>query len=513
MSIPTRLTALLLLAVFLANGAFAAPDAPAAPPVAQPAAPPGDDGAGRILVIPLRDQVDGLLRIVIRKAFDRARQDLTIKAVVIDMNTPGGRIDYMKEVIDAIRSCRVPVYTFVNIEASSAGAIIALGTKGIFMHPAATIGSATPIMIMPGGDVKALPEDFNEKMLSNTRSLVRALAQNNGYLPDLAEAFVDRSVEVKIGERIVSEKGKLLSLTALEAVEIIPPREIPLLARAVAEDLEGVARELGFPATALVRVEPTDGERLARFLTMLAPLLLMIALAAGYLEIKTPGFGLPGTISIICFGLYLSGSHIAGFSSAVEPILIILGVILILVEIFVLPGFGVAGIAGIVCLVVGIVMAMVPSVPAPPDMPDFPEWSVSVFQDYRHTALVNFTVALLATIGLGWLLGKYLPATSMYSKLVLTGAARAEDGFVGLDMPAHHRLLGQRGITLTDLRPAGMATIAGQRVDVVSDGGFIAKGEGIVVVEVNGPRIAVHPAPPAGAAPAATPPASGTRQG
>ena len=483
---------LFALAAMLCLGLMGAepvpPEAGQAAPEVKPASVKGQQ---RILVLQLREQVDPVLEIVIRKAFAEARKDELVQAIIIDMNTPGGRIDNTKVIIDAIRSSRVPVYTFVNTEAISAGSIIALATKGIFMAPVSTIGCATPIMISSDGAVQEVSGDFNEKMLSYTRSLARSLAQSNGYMPDLAEAFVDRTVEVKIGDRVISEAGKLLTLTAVEAVEIIPPRTTPLLARAIVPDLEGIAKELGLPNATIVRIEPSESERLARFLTMLSPILLMIALAAGYMEIKTPGFGIPGTISLICFFLFLSANHVAGFSGALEPILIIIGVILLLLELFVIPGFGVAGILGLGCLVTGIIMAMVPSMPGVPELPGFPEWSKSDVQPFLQVALINFLIALVALIVVVNLLSRYMPKSAMFSHIVLQQTAKVSLGYVGLDSKGHQLLLGQMGVALTDLRPAGMALIANQRVDVVSFADFIAKGSQIQVQEVNGPRVAV----------------------
>lgn len=448
---------------------------------------------GKVVVVPFEGEVGPVLLFVLRRGFNMAKDDESVRALIIEMDTPGGRLDTTKEIIDWIRACRVPVYVFVNREAISAGAIVSLATKGIYMAPGGSIGCATPIMVTQSGEVQELGEDVTEKIKSYTRTMVRSLAQENGYWEDLAEAMVDRDKEVKVGDRIVCPAGKLLTLTTAEAVEIIPPRTKPLLAKAVVKDAAGILALEDLAGATLVKIEITSSDKLARWLTAVAPILMLLAILGLYAEMKTPGFGIPGVISVICFGLFIFGHQVAGLSGAFEGILIILGVILLLVEIFVIPGFGFAGIAGIVCLLIGCVMAMVPHIPNVPDLPGWP--TTLSFEPFFRRALLNFAISLfLAIIGV-CILSRLLPNTSIFGRLVLQGSASVEAGYIGTDVAGHRLLVGHEGAALTDLHPAGIALIDGQRVDVVSVGDFIEKGARVVVREVNGPRVAVGLAP------------------
>lgn len=469
-------------------------------PMILTAADPQASSSDTVFVIPLRDEINKSLLFFLRRAFRAAQEDSTIKAVVIDMDTPGGELRATEEIISwirALRSSGVPTYTYVNARAQSAGAIISLASNGIFMAPGSRIGSAMPILMDPtSGTIQDLPDDVKEKILSDTRALVRGLAQENGYLQELAEGMVDSKTEVKIGERVVSSAGHLVNLTAEEAIEVIPPREKPLLATAIVRDVNELVNQIQLTHAQQRRIEPMGAERLARWITTLAPLLMTLAFIGIYVELKAPGFGAPGIIGVTALALFLFGHYVAGLAGKEDILLVLIGVVLIAVELFVLPGHGVCGLLGLLCLAGGIVLAMVPRLPHVPTLPGVELRPINLEPFLRQAAL-NLAITIIFTGGSVYLLAQWLPRTSMYGQLVLRSSASAGAGYVGTDVEKHRRLVGLTGMSLTPLHPSGIAMIDGQRLDVVSEGDYIDRDQAIVVRRVDGPRIVVglHSAP------------------
>ena len=449
---------------------------------------------GKVLIIPIREQIDKTLLYFLRRVFQSAENDSSIKAIVVDMDTPGGSLRETEEIISWLRKLRsqdIEIFTYVNIHAQSAGAIISMATDEIYMATGSRIGSATPILMDLSGGVQEMSDDVKEKILSDTRALVRGLAQENGYPPDLAMAFVDQNIEYKVGDRIVCAEGKVLNLTAKEAVEIIPPLETPLLAKRIVEDIPSLIELKNLSHLEVVNIEPHGAEQFARWITLFAPILMAVAFIGIYLEVKTPGFGIPGIIGGIALVLFLFGHYIAGLAGKEDALLILLGITLLLVEVFILPGFGIAGVLGIFALLCGMILAMIPHLPKLPDLPESPMQTPSL-EPFLNQALLNFFLTIIISGVAIYLLAKILPKTPLYSKLVLQSEATIKDGYVGIDLSANSKLLGLAGVTLTPLHPSGIAMIGGQRIDVVSTGDYIDSEEKVEVVQVDGPRIVVE---------------------
>ena len=474
--------------------ALATPGAPAAAPAVPPlpAATPAFPAlatAGPVYVVPVHDEMNKAMLFSFRRAF-REAEEVSARAIVLDIDTPGGGIRETEEMLAWIRAAKVPVVAFVNPRALSAGAILSLGTRRIFMAPGSRIGSAMPIVINPlSGGIMELPGEVKEKMLSNVRSLVRELAQENGYNQDLAMAMVDATHEAKIGGRVIAGGGKLLNLTVKEATEIIPPMTRPLLAEAELADLNAVAKHLGAADAQIMRYTESPSERLARFLCLIGPLLLALGLLGIYVEFKTPGVILPGILGGVCLALYFFGHHVAGLAGFEEILLVVAGLVLIGLEIFLFPGVGVLAVAGIFCVVGGLVMGLVPYVPKPP--PGLPEIHTSL-ADYLTSALWELVITGGIILGGTWLLSKILPKTPLYGALVLRKELTPQDGFVSHTAARYEKLAGHTGTAVTLLRPAGTAEIDGRRCDVVSNGGYIEAGARIRVIQIEGSRIVVE---------------------
>ena len=451
------------------------------------------ESEGSVLIVPIKDQIDKTLLFFLRRTFQTAQRNKAIKAIIIDMDTPGGSLRETEEIVSWMRSFSsdgIPIYVYINPRAQSAGAIISLASDGIFMAPGSRIGSAAPILMNPMGGTEEMSDDIKEKILSDTRALVRGLAQEKGYLPDLAVAMVDKNLELKIGDKVVSPEGELLNLTAQEAIEIIPPMEKPLLATAIVDNISELLELKKLDKLTLINAEPAGAETLARWITLLAPFLMAAAFIGIYIEVKTPGFGIPGIIGIVSLILFLFGHYIAGLAGREDIFLVVIGLILIAVELFILPGFGVAGILGIGALLVGMIMAMVPHLPKQPSLPKDMIRTVNI-KPFLDQALLNLVLTIVITGVSIYMLAKLLPKTALYNSLILQRAATVEEGYVGTDVVRNSDLIGQSGVSMTALRPSGIALIGDRRVDVVSSGDYIDKDEPVTVLEVDGPRIVV----------------------
>ena len=255
-------------------------------------------------------------------------------AVYLDIDTPGGRVDAAERIADAVGASPVPVYAYVNPRAYSAGALVALSSKAIYMRPGAVLGAATPV---DGGGTKA-----SEKVISAMRGEFRALAEARGLDPAIAEAMVDERVEVPG----VDEDGRLLTLSTNEALRVRYAKGAP------AGEAELLAA-IGLPGARVVSISPNWAELVVRFLTnpLVSPLLLSLGVLGLVFEIKTGTFGIGGLVSLVSLGLFFGSSFLVGLAGWEEVILLGVALVAIAIEVFVLPGFGAAGILGIVALV------------------------------------------------------------------------------------------------------------------------------------------------------------------
>ncbi len=374
-------------------------------------------------------------------------------AVILDMDTPGGRIDAAERIADAMARSTVPVTVWVHPRAYSAGALIALAASHIYMAPAGVMGAATPV---DGQGTKG-----SEKIVSAMRAEFRALAEARGRDPGLAEAMVDEGLDVPL-----APAGKLLTLTTAQAIA-------SGFAEGEAADLDAVLAALELSGADVRVLEPTWAESVVRFLTnpIVSPLLLSLGMLGLILEIKSGAFGLGGLISVASLGLFFGSSFLLGLAGWEEVILMGLGLIALGIEAFVLPGFGVAGILGICFLGGATVLALVGGAPSTSDL-------MGAF------AVLGVSLVVTAAVFYAWL--RHLPNSHRFSGLLLKGDAARGEGYISA--PQRDDLIGQLGTALTDLRPSGTATIAGERMDVVTEGEFVAAGASITVIRAEGYR-------------------------
>ncbi|RPH99059.1 MAG: nodulation protein NfeD [Zetaproteobacteria bacterium] len=430
---------------------------------AAPGPPPGAPAKPVVYVAPVQGVIDlGLVPYVDRVLAEAATAGAA--AVILQIDTFGGRVDAAVQIRDSLLRSPLRTVAFVDKRAISAGALISLAATTLAMAEGGTIGAATPVM---AGAPGAAPQPVAEKTVSYMRKEFRATAEHRGRPPLFAEAMVDADVAIP---RVIA-KGKLLTLTTAEALQ-------HKVAELRAADLPALLAALDLAGAEVRRVSETWAESLVRFLThpVLSSLLMTVGLLGIIIEVRTPGFGVPGTVGIASLGLFFWGHYLVRLAGWEVLLLLALGVGLLGVELFVLPGFGVTGVLGIGAILGSLTLTLVGS---------------GATAEAMAWAAFRVLGSVLAAIGVGLVAFRVLPRSSVGRRLVLDTALPAQGGFAS--PPATDRAwLGQRGVAATTLRPAGIATIAGTRVDVVTDGEYVELGEPIEVLRVDGNRIVVR---------------------
>jgi membrane-bound serine protease (ClpP class) len=421
-------------------------------------------GEGRVMVVPIEGEIQlGVAPFVERST--REAEDTGIDLIIYEINTLGGRLDAAIAIRDAIINSELPTIAFINKRAISAGTLIALAANKIYMHPQSTMGAAEPVSFgigMQQGEV-------SEKTISYWRTELRSTAEKGDRRGDVAEAFADKSIAI---EGVV-EEGKLLTLTTKQAIELG-------MADETAETIQDIVTAEGMNGARIVVAGMNSAERVSGFLTqaIVSSILITIALIGIFFEIRTPGFGVPGTIALIAFALFFGSHYIVNLAGWGEIILFVFGVVMLLIEIFVIPGFGIVGTVGIIAIVASLYLSLVGRfMPAT----DF----ISGAKVLAFAFISSFVIILVAL--------RFLPKFTPFQRLVLSTTEAEVQGY--RSSPAEYgSLLGKEGVALTLLRPAGTALIDGAKFSVVSEGDFIEKDSRIRVSKIEGYRIVVEKA-------------------
>ena len=411
-----------------------------------------------VVIVPGKGTIDLSTVPLVDRAINEAERD-NASAVILEIDTFGGRVDAAVSIRDRLLASRVGTVAFVKPRAISAGALIALACETIVMHEAGTIGAATPVALHPDGTSSAV----DEKTTSYVRKEFRATAEQRGRPPLVAEAMVDASVDIPL-----APAGKLLTLTSEQA-------HAEKIADLRANDRAGVLAFLGIAEAEERTVNPTWAEHVVRLITnpILASVLVSLGMLGLLVEIRTPGFGVAGLVGIACFALFFFGHYIAALAGYEELLLAIAGVILLAVEIFVVPGFGITGILGILALGLALGLSIIGAGATP---------SAVVAATLRVG--ISFVVAIAAFFATFAL----LPRTVFARGLVLGSDLRESPDDEAATLPE-----GAAGVTVTPLRPSGTALFGTMRADVVSEGQFLPAGTLIEIVRREGHRVVVRP--------------------
>jgi membrane-bound serine protease (ClpP class) len=439
------------------------------------------EGQAPVYVIPIDGPIEKALVYVIRRGV-REAETMKAGAIILDMNTPGGAVSATEEIIQILLRTEIPTYTYVNPNAYSAGALIALSTEHIYMAPGSRIGAARPVLMSPGSGGSSAPDEgYQEKIDSALAAMARSVAQQRGHNPDVADAMVDIDKELIIDGQVISPKGKILTLTHEEATRIVESTGRPLLADGIAADLPALIEELGLDQAPRTTLQVTAAEQIARWIALLSPLLLGAGLLGLYLEFKTPGFGLFGIAGILFLLAFFFGHMIAGLAGMEDIVIFFIGCLLLGVELLILPGFGIAGFTGIVLLIFSLLSAMLESLPGQGYIPPMEYWGMPLF---------NLTTGILLAIAASLALLQFLPETGPFKLLVLKNTQAPEEGYLSTRKD-YYPVPGARGITVTPLRPVGRARFEGRLIDVSSQGEMIPPQKEIVVLKVEGNQVYV----------------------
>ncbi len=437
------------------------------------------DSAGSVFVVQIRDQIDLGLAPYLTRVLEEAERE-NARAVILEIDTPGGRLDAVLQMRHAILSSPVRTIAFVNRNAFSAGALVAIAASELYMAPGAVVGAATP--------VTGTGEVADEKAISATRTTFKSTAELRGRDPRIAEAMVDPSIEI---EGLVN-RGQLLTLTTTEALTWG-------YADRVAADRQELLEVAGLSGVAVRETSPTLAEKVVRFLT--SPVIASLLMSAGVLLIMADLLG--GSIGIASgaglglLAIFFWGHMLAGLAGWEGVVLVLLGLLLLGIEAFVIPGFGVAGSIGLTALISGLFLSLI--------------GEEIVTNEDLVRAGSTVSLALLTMLAGGALLLWLLPRTTRLGGLVLQTRLGTPDvrprlrrgnGLFAAPMAAHDAasgevrqtavlstsLAGARGVAVSDLRPGGFARINGERIDVVTEGDYISSGEAIVVIGDEGYR-------------------------
>lgn len=428
--------------------------------------PKGGEGK-TVLIIQIHETIDMGLSAFVKRAIENHKH---VSAIIFDINTPGGRVDAATKIRDAIMSLpkKMRSVAFIHPRAISAGAFISFACDYIFIADGGSIGAATPITI-DGGEANPV----SEKYVSYFRAEMASTARAKGRNGKIAAAMVDADVEING----ITPKGKLLTLDTSGALR-------HKIANDRANSVREVQKKIALPKAKQTKSVMNWAEKLARIFTdpMLSGILMSIGMLGVLIELYHPGFGLPGIVGITCLIIFFAGHmvvHMAGFE---EVVLFAVGVILLFVEIFVIPGFGAAGAVGVVAIVSALVLSLT-------SMPIDVSWETGAL----GTALTRVMISIVATFGMLLVALIFLPQNRFFkSKLVLDSAnvATAEGGIEGGVIHSSLKV-GTVGVTESYLRPAGIVGFAGNRVDVTSEGDFIPSGATVEVVRIEGNRVVV----------------------
>lgn len=411
--------------------------------------------SGPVYVIPVEHEIERGLTSFLERSFKEA-EGMGAGLIVLEVNTPGGRVDQAEVIGSLIRNSSIPTVAYIKGSAASAGSYISLNADKIAMAPGSMIGAA----YMVDGMGKPVED---AKLVAWWKSMMHSAAKASGRDPKIAEGMADLNLEVDMPEIGKTKKrGDIIALSDDEALKVG-------YADKKAKSTNEVIEWMGYSTNDVFKIERTFSEKLATFLTHpgVMTLLLFIGIAGVIIELIVPGFGVPGILGVIAFILYFFGNYVAGFAGMETWLLFLVGIALMAAELFV-PSFGILGIVGSLSLIFGVVRAAYST--------SHVAWSLGI-------ASIAALIAIVVT-------AMIFRKRGVWHKFILSDSLTKDKGYVPI--ADRDSLIGETGRSMTPLRPSGTAEIGGQRMDVVSVGGFIAAGRPVRVIKTDGTRIVVE---------------------
>lgn len=387
-----------------------------------------------------------------------------VDAIVFEIDTFGGRVDAATVIRDAILDSEALTIAFINKRAISAGALISLACDKIVMASAGTMGATTPV---DGSGTKA-----SDKVTSYMRAEMRATAERTGRDIKIAEAMVDERVDIP---GLSAEAGRPATLTTEQALSY-------QMADETAESLDDVLRIYDLGGAEVVKIELNWAEHVVRMLTnpVVTSILLAVAMFGLIAEVRTPGWGLGGTLALAALAIFFGSHLVIKLAEWQELALFVVGLGLLILEAVAIPGFGLVGLAGIAAMLASLVITQ---------LGDFQLWSI----DEIAAVVARLAASMIGAFVLSLIALRSLPKVAAFNRLVLSSETRASEGYVSSSRDHDEEWLGKEGVAVSELRPAGIALVGGKRLDVVTDGEFVAAQHPIKIVEARGNRIVVQP--------------------
>ncbi len=387
-----------------------------------------------------------------QKAFGGASAQKA-QAMIIRMNTYGGLVDYADSIRTLVLNAPIKTIVYIDKNAASAGALIAIACDKIYMSRGASIGAAS--VVDPKGSL--LPEKYQSYM----RGLMRTTAEAKGRNPKIAEAFVDPNIDIKD----TVSKGKVLTLTTSEAIN----------AGYCVAQVSGVKDILESENLAKAKVyqhQVSILDRMIDFLIMpvISGILILLIIGGIYFEMQAPGSGIALVVAIVAALLFFAPLYLEGLAQHWEIGLFILGVVLVLLEIFVIPGFGITGLMGLLCIIVGLALSMV--------MNNFFDLTVTGSEQISGAFILVITSMVMAIV-LSVILGRSIFKSRAFKRLVLQDEQQSDQGYVA--GRTANELAGKEGVARTDMRPSGKIEVEGKRYDAIALDGYLAKGTPVYV--------------------------------
>lgn len=416
----------------------------------------------KVLLMEIKDVIDPRMHRYVDLALAEAERTET-DIVIIEMDTYGGVLTDAKEIVDRIMHFRKPVWVFINSDAASAGALISIACDSIYMAPGSTIGAATVV----DGEGQKAPDKYQSYM----RSIMRATAEENGRDPRIAEGMVDEDIVIEG----IKQAGQIITFSTSEALQ-------HGFCDAKVESIQEILERNNVKNYTIQKFELGLTEKIIGIVLnpFISSILILIIIAGIYFEMQTPGMGFAGLAALVALILYLVPYYLNGLAANWEIIAFFIGLALIAVEIFVLPGFGISGIAGITLTVGSLFLIMLNN---------------DAF-DFEFVAMNDLLYALAAALGgtLGGMIlllvgGTRLPETKFFKHVALTDTQNRSEGYVSFQLSG--TLLGRQGTAETVLRPSGKVSIDGKMYDAYTRGDYIQKGQTVEVISEEGPSLKV----------------------
>ncbi len=376
--------------------------------------------------------------------------------IIIHMNTYGGTLDAADSIRTRILQSKIPVFVFIDNNAASAGALISIACDSIYMRPGANIGAATVV------DQSGTP--LPDKYQSYMRSMMRSTAEATGRDPDIAQAMVDQRIYIPN----VTDTGQVLTFTATEAM-------LNGYCEGKADNIEDLLNMVGIVDYEITELVLTTMDKIIGFLIhpIVSGILIMLIIGGLYFELQTPGIGFPIAASVLAALLYFAPLYLEGIAAHWEILIFIIGIILIAVELFAIPGFGVTGVLGGVMVLAGLVLAMVDNM------------GFNFGTQYFHQIVQAFFIVVIAaflSLVSSYHITRKLFTTSTFGQLALNTVQNTSEGFTSANMK-YRSMVGKSGVAHTVLRPSGKVLIEDDIYDATADSGYIEKGEHVIVIK------------------------------